>query len=198
MEYIYLKGNAERTIVLLHGTGGDEHDLIPLSKHLDEDAHVLSFRGRVVEGGMNRFFKRISPGVFDMESLKNESDFLHNFILESVEKHALKHTKITLLGYSNGANIGLNLILNYPSIFDNAILLKPVPISNEIKNKNLSINVFIGAGENDPLTTLKNTNKVFESVLLAGAKAEIHYYNSGHSISSEELSDVKMWLSKLK
>lgn len=198
MNYIYLNGTQNHTFVLLHGTGADEYDLLSVAKELDEHAHILSFRGRVVENGMNRFFKRLAPGVFDMNSLKNESEFLHGFILEQLQKHHLTHTKITVLGYSNGANIALNLILNYSPIFNNAILLKPMPVSNEINNSGLFINVFIGAGENDPLTTVENTQKVLESVKLTGANAVLHYYNTGHSISNVELDDMKVWLKQYK
>lgn len=198
MNYIYLKGKLNHTFILLHGTGADEYDLLDMAKELDQDAHILSFRGRVVENGMNRFFRRLAPGVFDITSLKTESEFLHCFILELLQKHNLSHTKITVLGYSNGANIALNLILNYAPIFHNAILLKPMPVSNETTNKALTINVFIGAGKNDPLTTVENTQAVLESVKLTGANAELHYYNSGHSVSHSELIYASLWLEQYK
>lgn len=198
MEHVYLRGTSNHTFVLLHGTGGDEYDLINIAKQLDESAHILSLRGRIIENGHNRFFKRHKAGVFDQESLENESNYLHSFLKELLKRFLLNKSIVTVLGYSNGANIALNLLLNYSFIFNNAILLRPMPVSDNIKNKQLETNIFIGAGKNDPLTTTEKTEIILQSFNSLNANVALNYYNIGHSICNKELSDVKKWLELFK
>lgn len=95
----------KKTFLLLHGTGGDEMDLVPLANMIDEGNGILSIRGNVSEHGMNRFFRRFSEGVFDEEDIKNRSEEISDFILEASEKYGFDPVNLIALGYSNGANM---------------------------------------------------------------------------------------------
>ncbi|HEY4579273.1 MAG TPA: carboxylesterase, partial [Savagea sp.] len=110
MIHHFFKGQAHRPVyLLLHGTGGTEHDLIPLAKQLDAQASILTVRGEVQENGMSRFFKRIAEGVFDLEDLKLRTERLYVFIQEAAKQYQFSVEDVVLVGYSNGANIAANL-----------------------------------------------------------------------------------------
>src|SRR6476661_9607114 len=118
----FVPGKSERTLFLLHGTGGNERDLIPLGRELDPNAALLSPRGRILENGMPRFFRRLAEGVFDLEDLKLQTDELTRFIDAASEKYGLEAGKIIAVGYSNGANIAASVMLTYPNVLAGAIL----------------------------------------------------------------------------
>src|SRR5436190_11957805 len=105
----FIPGSLERTLLLLHGTGGNERDLIPLGKELDPNASLLSPRGKTLENGMPRFFRRLSEGVFDLEDLKNRTHELADFTLSAAKHYGLEQKKIVGVGYSNGANIAASM-----------------------------------------------------------------------------------------
>ena len=112
MEYLYKAGKPEgKKFILLHGTGGDETSLIELARFLDADSTILSFRGKIIENGMNRFFKRNGLNQFDFESLEKETDNLLEVIKEISEEKAIPLEEWILVGYSNGANIAAHLLL---------------------------------------------------------------------------------------
>src|SRR5699024_10548552 len=108
----------EKTLILFHGTGGTENDLLPLTRMIDADANVLSVRGNVSENGMNRYFRRLAEGVFDEEDLVARTKEMHDFLNEAAEKHDLDRTQFTAIGYSNGANIAASLIFHYDNILE--------------------------------------------------------------------------------
>src|SRR5436190_7928141 len=101
--YEFVAGSSDRTLLLLHGTGGNEHDLIPLGRELDPAAALLSPRGPVLENGHPRFFRRLAEGVFDMEDLKQRTDDLADFIIAATQLYNLDPAKVVAVGYSNGA-----------------------------------------------------------------------------------------------
>src|SRR5881275_506102 len=98
-------GNSKRTLLLLHGTGGNERDLIPLGHDLDPNASLLSPRGKVLENGMPRFFRRLAEGVFDLDDLRKRTHALADFVITAGAQYKIDMAKITAVGYSNGANI---------------------------------------------------------------------------------------------
>ena len=114
------------TLLLLHGTGGNEHDLVGLGKEIDGAANILSVRGNVLENGMPRFFKRLAEGVFDMEDLQFRTEELKNFIDESAENYEFDRDNVVAIGYSNGANIAANLLFEYKNVLKGAILHHPM------------------------------------------------------------------------
>lgn len=105
MKHIYQAGTNDVTLLLLHGTGGNEFDLLPLAKHIDPNANVLSVRGNVLEYGMPRFFKRLAMGVFDMDSLAEETEALYQFVDDASKQYNFNRANVIPVGYSNGANI---------------------------------------------------------------------------------------------
>src|SRR5512140_359160 len=104
-------GSSSRTLLLLHGTGGNERDLIPLGRELDPNASLLSPRGKVLENGMPRFFRRIAEGVFDLEDLKSRTNELADFVASSAPHYELAANRVVGVGYSNGANIAASMLL---------------------------------------------------------------------------------------
>src|SRR5881398_4255125 len=146
----FVPGNSNRTLLLLHGTGGNERDLIPLGRELDPSAALLSPRGKVVENGMPRFFRRLAEGVFDLEDLKIRTNELADFVAAAAQHYGFSSDKVVAVGYSNGANIAASMLLLRPEILHGAVLFRAmVPLVPE-KQPNLSrVRVWIGAGTND-------------------------------------------------
>ena len=128
LKYIYKSaGNPEAsTLLLLHGTGGNENDLVPLAKNFGDNFNILSLRGNVQEQGMPRFFKRLGMGVFDEDDLKFRTDEMVSYIKEIALKEGFDITKLIALGYSNGANIAGATLIIYPDFLWGAILFRPM------------------------------------------------------------------------
>src|ERR1700726_3001205 len=107
----FVPGSSERTLLLLHGTGGNERDLIPLGRELDPSASLLSPRGKVLESGMPRFFRRLAEGVFDLEDLTRRTHELADFVTAAAQRYKIDMEKMIAVGYSNGANIAASILL---------------------------------------------------------------------------------------
>src|SRR5437762_12331732 len=120
----FVPGTSSRTLLLLHGTGGSERDLIPLGRELDPNASLLSPRGKILENGMPRFFRRLAEGVFDLEDLKMRTNELADFVAASVRHYKLAADHVVGVGYSNGANIAASMLLLRPEIMHAAILFR--------------------------------------------------------------------------
>lgn len=195
MIHIYQKGSIESTFLLLHGTGGDEKDLIPIAKLLNPGFHILSPRGNVSENGMNRFFKRFNLGNFDIDSVIKETKNLDDFIKTYTHKYVINQEKIIGLGFSNGANILESLIQLYPNTVKYAVLLSPSFIQKNIDFKDLSqTKIFISSSEFDQYTS-KVDIKLLESKLIeAGADVTLFMHNYGHTINQDVIINVKKWL----
>src|ERR1700719_2478432 len=128
----FVPGNSDRTLLLLHGTGGNERDLIPLGQELDPNASLLSPRGKVLENGMPRFFRRLAEGVFDLEDLKKRTQELADFVVSAAEHYKIDNKQIVAVGYSNGANIAASMLLLRPEVLPAAILFRAmVPLIPE-------------------------------------------------------------------
>lgn len=126
MIHLYKKGTSENTLLLLHGTGGDENDLLEIGNLIDSEANILSVRGNVVESGMNRYFKRLRPGVFDLDDLEKRTVELYEFINEASKKYEFDRNKVIAVGYSNGANIAASMLFSIENAIKGAILLRPM------------------------------------------------------------------------
>ncbi|MCR3906829.1 MAG: alpha/beta hydrolase [Tenericutes bacterium] len=199
MKHIYQKGKNDITLVLLHGTGGNEYDLLNLAKYIDPDANYLGVRGNILENGMSRFFKRISMGVFDEESLKEETINLYNFIEEASSKYQFDRNKIIVVGYSNGANIAANIMLMYSNPFNKAILFHPmVPSRNKLENRLNQMEILITSGKNDAMVPEKEVfelTKMFESL---DATVKLYWTTVGHQMTQEEVEEAIMWYQQNK
>ena len=181
-------------IVALHGTGGDENDLVPLARAIDPDAAILSPRGRVLENGMPRFFRRLAEGVFDLDDLRTQTAALARFIEDAAARHRLVPSGIVALGYSNGANIAASILLSHPHVLAGAVLLRPmVPFEPahlpELSNKP----ILISAGRRDPIIQPALAERLAQLLEQSGARVTTLWQPGGHALAPGELEQVADW-----
>ena len=194
----FVPGNSSRTLLLLHGTGGNERDLIALGRELDPSAALLSPRGKVLENGMPRFFRRLAEGVFDLDDLKYRTDELADFVAAAAQHYGFDANQLLAVGYSNGANVAASILLLRPEVLPNAILFRPMVPLHPAKEPNLSsVRVWIGAGTNDPIIPMSETNALAELLRNAGADVTIRYFQAGHDLTSQDLEAARDWLTLL-
>ena len=187
------------TLLLLHRTWGNEQDLIPLGREIYPRAAILSPRGKVLESGMPRFFRRLDKGVFDIEDLKSRTHELADFVEKASKVYKFNLGYVVSIGYSNGANIASSLLLIRPEIISSAILFRAmVPFMPEKVPNLTGKNIFIGAGQYDPIVPRQQTETLFGLFKNAGANVVLHFQeNSGHELGYDEISATKDWLSNL-
>ncbi|SDL06697.1 alpha/beta hydrolase [Lacicoccus qingdaonensis] len=198
MLHIFKEGKKGGPVfVLLHGTGGTEHDLIPLAEMLNSDYSILSIRGNVQEGGMNRYFKRHGEGQYDMEDLEFRGKELLNFIKESADKYDFNTEDAIPVGFSNGSNIAINIMLREESDIKKALLFAPLyPVDLSGNNKDLSgAEVFLSLGKGDPIVPEDESEKVVEIFKERGADVR-HTWVNGHSLPQEVAMEARDWLNK--
>jgi phospholipase/carboxylesterase len=190
----FVPGISGRTLLLLHGTGGNEHDLIPLGRELDPKASLLSPRGKILENGMPRFFRRLAEGVFDVEDLKQRTNELADFVGRATQHYKLAADQIIAVGYSNGANITASMLLLRPEILRAAILFRAmVPIVPENLPNLSSVRVWIGAGDQDPIIPVSEAQRLAELLRRAGADVTIRFANATHGLTSAEVETARHW-----
>ena len=186
------------TLLLLHGTGGDETDLIPLGDELASGVNLLSPRGKVLEHGMPRFFRRLAEGVFDEEDLKFRTGELADFTEEASGRYGFDPGNIFAVGFSNGANIAGSLLLSNPGLLRGAVLFRPmVPFVPETTPDLSGKPVFIGAGTRDQLVPREDTERLAELLREAGAEVELRWQPGGHGLEYEEVDAAKGWLGRV-
>jgi len=191
----FVPGSSDRTLLLLHGTGGNEHDLLPLGRELDPAAALLSPRGQVLENGHPRFFRRLAEGVFDLEDLKRRTDELADFILAAAQAYHFDLAKLIAVGYSNGANIAASILLRRPGVLHAAVLLRAmVPFEPEELPNLSGVRIWIGGGKQDTIIPRENTERLANILSAAGADVSAHFFEAGHALTSIELVLVKRWL----
>ncbi|WML50495.1 alpha/beta hydrolase [Neobacillus sp. PS3-34] len=196
MKHIFNKGtdSTKPTLLLLHGTGGNELDLLPLAGRIDDEASVLSVRGNVLENGMPRFFRRLAEGVFDEEDLIFRTKELNEFLNEAAEKYDFNRDNIIAIGYSNGANIAASLLFHFQNALKGAILHHPMVPRKGIDLPDLSgKSVFIAAGTNDPICSPMESSELQSLLEKANANVEIHWENRGHQLTAEEVDAAAKW-----
>ena len=192
-------GISNRTLLLLHGTGGNERDLIPLGRQLDPNAALLSPRGKILENGMPRFFRRLAEGVFDVEDLKQRTNELADFIAAGVKHYKLTADQIVAVGYSNGANIAASMLLLRPEILRDAIFFRAmVPLVPENLPNLSSVRVWIGAGDQDPIIPASEAQRLAELLRRAGADVTIRFANATHGLTDADVKTARHWLEGLE
>ena len=195
----FIPGNSSRTLLLLHGTGGNERDLLPLGRELDPNAGLLSPRGKILENGMPRFFRRLAEGIFDLEDLKFRANELADFVTAAAKQYGLALENLVAVGYSNGANIAAAMLLLRPEILATAILFRAMVPLHPDKLPNLSsAHVWIGAGDQDPIISVSETKSLVELLRHAGADVTIRFAKAGHGLTSDDLEAARHWLGELK
>jgi phospholipase/carboxylesterase len=196
--YEFVPGSSNRTLLLLHGTGGNERDLIPLGRELDPTAALLSPRVKVLENGMPRFFRRLAEGVFDLEDLQKRTHELADFVAAAADRYDIDNKNIIAVGYSNGANIAASVLLLRPETFADAILLRAmVPLEPDKLPRLANIHVWIAAGNHDPIIPTSETQHLVNLLRSAGADVTVRFLNAGHALTPVDISLARNWLHKL-
>ncbi|KAB8138902.1 alpha/beta hydrolase [Gracilibacillus oryzae] len=196
MKHIFKKGKSLNgpTLLLLHGTGGTEQDLLGLAGLIDSNANILSVRGNVSENGMPRFFKRLAEGVFDEEDLILRTKELYEFLDETAEEYGFDRNYVIAVGYSNGANIAGSLLFHYQDTLNAAILHHPMVPRRGIDLPDLAgVKVFITAGINDPLCTEEESRDLEQILSENGAAVQTHWENNGHQLTRTEVEAASEW-----
>jgi predicted esterase len=184
-----------RTLLLLHGTGGDEHDLLPLAETLAPGAGILSPRGKVLERGMPRFFRRIAEGVFDLDDLRLRTHELARFVEAAARSYGFDRAQVVAVGFSNGANIAASTLLLEPGIVERAILLRAmVPIVPDPLPSLTNTRVFMANGRSDPLIPAAEAERLAELLRQAGASVTTDWQPGGHQLTRRDVDQARAWL----
>jgi predicted esterase len=184
-------------LLLLHGTGGNEHDLVPLAELLLPGAGILSPRGKVLERGMPRFFRRLAEGVFDIEDLKSRAAELADFIVDASARYTFSTRDVIAAGFSNGANIAGALLLLRPDALAAGVLFRAmVPLVPEILPTLSSAPVLISNGRVDPLVSAEQTEQLAALLRSAGADVTVSWQNSGHELTQADVITAREWLAQ--
>ena len=195
----FVAGKSKRTLLLLHGTGGNERDLIPLGHELDPNAALLSPRGKTLENGRPRFFRRLAEGVFDLEDLRNRTNELADFVTSAAKHYEIDATRIVAVGYSNGANIAASMLLLRPKVLSAAILFRAmVPLVPETAPDLSATRVLISEGDHDPIVSAGEAGRLAGLLRNAGADVTIRFFPSGHELTPDDVDLARDWLAQLK
>jgi predicted esterase len=193
--YIPADGPSLPTLVLLHGTGGDENDLLPLGRMLLPGAGMLSPRGKVLENGMARFFRRSAEGIFDLEDLRFRAHELADFVVTAAATYGFDLGNVVAVGYSNGANIAAAVLLIRPGVLAGAALLHAmVPLQPEGSPDLSGTSVFLSGGRRDPLVPAAETDRLAALLRQFGADVTQHWESGGHALGRTEVEAAGQWL----
>lgn len=197
MQHIYIEETApgKPTLLLLHGTGGNERDLLPIAEAICPEAARLGVRGNVLENGMPRFFRRLAEGVFDEEDLVKRTYELDEFVAQSAAQYGFSRDGLVAVGYSNGANIAASLLYHIPGALKRAVLFHAMPPRQGLKLPDLrGVSVFLGAGKRDSLITPEQTLQLAADLRGAGAEVTEFWTEGGHQLSRQEIEEAALWL----
>lgn len=182
-------------LVMLHGTGGSEHDLVPLGQRLLPGAPILSPRGRVLERGMPRFFRRLAEGVFDHDNVRDEADALATWIGSFVTTADLAPRPRVAVGYSNGANIAAAMLLRHQDLFQGAVLLRPmVPLPEHYRGESSSSRVLVIAGQRDPIAPVAQAEELAKRLEESGSRVDLVVVPASHELSADDLRLAQQFL----
>ncbi len=198
-QHILEPGTSDWTLLTLHGTGGDEHDLLPLARKLAPRVALLSPRGKALENGMPRFFRRLAVGQLDIPDLLSRTDELAGFIGAAVEAYGLDSRRILALGFSNGANIAVSLLLRWPGLLCGAALLRPVlPFEPDPIPALAGTDVLITSGAEDPYSSQAQVEQLVSTLNAAGARVSAYTEpHAGHNLAASDLAHAARWLTAL-
>lgn len=183
------------TILVLHGTGGNEDDLVGIAQTVAPGAAVISPRGKVLEGGAPRFFRRLAEGVFDPAEVRRRGEELAKFIRAATERYSLDPKRVFALGYSNGANIASTVMMLDPGVIRAAILLRPMLVFEPEEKSDLSgTEVFISAGRVDPIVPTASVDKLVDLLEARGAEVTLKWQLGGHNLVPSEVKEAEEWL----
>jgi phospholipase/carboxylesterase/glyoxalase family protein len=184
-------------LLLLHGTGGNERDLLDLGRTLAPKAALLSPRGKTLENGMPRFFRRVREGVFDLEDLRFRTHELADWIAAATEQYAIKERRLIAVGYSNGANIAASVLLLRPGVLDGAVLLRPmVPLEPDTPPDLANVAVLIRGGRFDQIVPSDGSEQLAALLRGAGADVAVQWHAGGHELGMDDVRTAQTWLNQ--
>jgi phospholipase/carboxylesterase len=182
------------TLIVLHGTGGNESDLIGIGQAVAPGAAILSPRGNVLENGAPRFFKRLAEGVFDPKEVRSRGEELTRFIRAAIVAYRLDASRIHALGYSNGANIASTVMFTEPGLLQSAVLLRPMLVYEPEQRSDLSGSaVFISAGRMDPIVPASSVERLVELFEASHSEVTLKWQLAGHSLVPSEVREAADW-----
>lgn len=188
-------GQSGHVLLLLHGTGGDESDLLPLGRELDPDAALLSPRGKVLENGRPRFFRRLAEGVFDEADVVRRANELADFVGAAAVRYGFDPRRLTAVGYSNGANIAAAVLLLRPEALTRAILFRAmVPLVPAQPPDLAHARILISSGAHDPIVPVENAERLAKTLREAGANVTLRFEAAGHPLAPGDIAAAKGWL----
>jgi predicted esterase len=183
------------TLLLLHGTGGNEDSLISLGQQLAPGAGLLSVRGKVLERGMPRFFRRLAEGVFDLDDLKLRTHELADFVGSAAAKYAFDPASLIAVGYSNGANIAASTLLLRPGVIPRAVLLRAMlPLEPETPPDLTGTGVLLLAGKYDSMIPTASVGRLAELLAEAHAEVALEWSDADHGLIQPDLSAAQAWI----
>ena len=186
----------DATLLLLHGTGGNENSLLQLGRSV-ADWDLLSPRGQVLENGMPRFFRRLGEGVFDEDDVKQRADELAEFVSESAKNYNFDAMNIWALGYSNGANIAAALMMRHPKVLRGAVLWRAMmPLKNPEPSDLSDAKVLMSAGENDPIVPRESVQTLADYLTANGASVSLQWQRGGHELHAEDIELARAFLNE--
>ncbi len=187
--------DVRETLLVLHGTGGDENDLVGIGETIAPGAAILSPRGNVLENGAPRFFKRLAEGVFDPAEVRSRGEELARFIRAAIAKYSLDAGRIVAFGFSNGANIASTVMLIEPTLLQGSILFRPMLVFEPVEAPDLSgAGVLISAGRTDPIVPTKSVERLAELFTSSGADVTLKWQLAGHNLVPGEVREAAGWL----
>ena len=185
------------TLLLLHGTGGDEDDLIQLGTLLLPGAALLSPRGKVLEHGSPRFFRRLAMGVFDEADLVRRTRELATFVQAAATAYELDPRRIFAVGFSNGANIAASMFLLHPGVLRGGVLFRAmVPLEPPQRPDLTGVPIYLASGRFDPMIPIANTEKLAAMLTDAGADVRLAWDDQGHNLAPDEVDAARRWLAQ--
>ena len=198
--HVFEPGKDGWTLLLLHGTGGDERDLVGLGRQLAPGAALLSPRGKVLENGVSpRFFRRLAIGQLDIPDLLARTDELAAFVGAAAERYELDPQRVVALGFSNGANIGVSLLLRHPSLLRGAALLRPMlPYAPADPPPLEDVDVLVAAGAHDPYSPPQQSARLVQVLRDGGARVTVHTEpGAGHGLTQNDIAHAARWLTEV-
>jgi predicted esterase len=182
------------TLLVLHGTGGNENDLIGIGQAIAPGAAILSPRGNVLEHGAPRFFKRIAEGVFDPKEVRSRAEELARFIRAAAITYRLDPSRVFALGYSNGANVASTVMLIEPGAIQGSILFRPMVVYEPPDKPDLSgSSIFISAGRLDSIVPTASVEQLAEIFRSGNADVTLKWQISGHNLVPSEVREAAEW-----
>ena len=189
------RGGGPYSLLLLHGTGGNEQDMLPLAEEIAPAAAVLSPRGQVAEQGASRFFRRFAEGVLDIEDWRKRSHELADFVEAACFEYGISPGTLVAVGYSNGANIAQGLLLLRPEALGAAILFRPMFVTDDVPAADLnSHRVLLLAGDHDPLMSPGDPERIAQQLRGRGANVTVKMLHASHGLVQDDFIEARAWL----